>query len=149
MTKLNHAVSNMPQATRLRYAPLTSRSSNSVFYFNYILLSQLHQCDQGMLSNRFSCNELFLLHSLCQKTYIWLHFSTISMQPRDSAADVKIKKKKKKNLTRNADLYIGFLKEDTNLTRVSLNSQLHSLSFTCHHKKGMQLKIWLKKYKFI
>ena len=76
----------------------------------------------------FLAMNFFLLHSLSEDLYIWLHFSTIS---------------------RNADLCIDFLK-DTNLTKeFHFSTILLELYMSPQKRNATQVtKMWLKKYKF-
>ena len=119
-------------------------------YFNQIFrLSQLHQCDQGMLPNRFlkvhwgTVSLVTLASIFFQKIYL-VTSQAFLPQPCNQGTQGQICKiKETTNLTRNVD----FLKGDTNLTKEgSFSTTLcwnckHSLNLMCHTPtKGIQLR---------
>ena len=77
-------------------------------------LSKLHQCDQGMLPNRFF--ESSLRNVFSSISYLAGILNTTTMQPTIQGQLCRIKETT--NLTKNADyIHVSFLKGDTNLTK--------------------------------
>ena len=120
-------------------------------YFNHIFrLSQLHQCDQGLLPNETSLKCFFFSYSalFSERTPIWLHSWHFYHKPCNQRTQGRCARSKKQQIspeiliyTFSGKLYYRYIltKEGSISTKLCSNCK-HSLKIHVTHTKGMQLR---------